>query len=233
MLPPPLRSTEVANIYRRRLGVGDTELGAGQMDDLGELGSLDVLMAWKEYQRKHGGESICTGSASRSCEPRLLMDGSFAGWPVPTFEWSRWYAEQSMAVRVLFSHVNDWADLIVGPLVHRGQLRCNASGASIHTRPADRHSDDATILSQAARTQQHNASRPPIAYVVRGDDAFERVFVNRSSEWHAAVESCISGMDGGLYQDVSECIEGRMAANRFSIHFEAHFLGGDMGVRGD
>jgi hypothetical protein len=65
--------------------------------------------------------------------------------------------------------------------------------------------------------------------VVRGADTFERVFVNRSHEWHAAVQTCVHGMDGGLFQDMSECIEGRMAANTFSIHFEAHFLGGDMG----
>ena len=118
-----MRSPEFAAVYRSRLGVGDAELSPTQRDDLGDMGSLDVLMAWKEYERTHGGESICTRSANRSCEPRLLMDGSFAGWPVPSFNWPDWYAEQSTAVRSLFSHVNDWADSIVGPLVHRGQLR--------------------------------------------------------------------------------------------------------------
>ena len=49
---------------------------------------------------------------------------------------------------------------------------------------------------------------------------FTNVFVNRSHEWAKAVNTCIWHMDGGLYQDVTECIEGRMVVNHFSLHFQ-------------
>ena len=56
---------------------------------------------------------------------------------------------------------------------------------------------------------------------VRGLDAFEHIFVERAAEWHAAVEACMRDLPRALHQDVTECIEGRMAINGFSIHFQA------------
>ena len=162
-------SPAVASIYRARLGVGTAEPSASEAASLGELGSQDVLNAWKAYQRAHPGLTSCTGSARRECEPRLLMDGSFARWPVPPFEWDEWYASQSPAVRRLFSYVHRRADAIVHPLTHRGQLRCNASGTSVHVHPADRHSDDATAANRAS-SRGASRGRPPLPYVVRGLD---------------------------------------------------------------
>ena len=295
-----MRDPDVAEVYRKRLGVGAAQLAPSALADLGDMGSQDVLMAWAKYKKTHGGETMCRSSALHLCEPRLLADGSFANWPVPTFDWREWYDGASPAVQKLFAHVNASTSSIVAPLVHRGQLRCNASGASVHRHPVDGHSDDATPSSIATLARLPAvvreavlADRPPIDNVVRGDGAFEHIFVNRSEEWHAAAQTCVFGLDGGLYQDLSECIEGRMEVrvmagrgrrataaewgvieptwcirllshgppkppstlpapppppapcvvvllpdkslsfvlqvNDFSIHFEAHFLGGDMG----
>ena len=223
---------DVAAIYRRRLGVGTA--APADASDFGEMGSLDVQMAWEAYKRAHHGVTPCLPSATRSCEPQLLLDGSFARWPVPAFEWRSWYDAQSARVRQLLAYVDRFPDQIISPLVHRGQLRCNASGTSVHAYPADGHSDDATPAATAARAADPAvaklaAEHPPVGYVVRGKGAFEHIFVNRSGEWRDAVHTCLYGMDGGLYQDMSECVEGRMVDNRFGIHFEAHFLGGDMG----
>ena len=223
---------DVAAIYRRRLGVGTA--APADASDFGEMGSLDVLMAWEAYKRTHGGLTPCLPSATRACEPRLLLDGSFARWPVPAFDWRTWYGQQSERVQRLLHYVARFPDQIISPLVHRGQLRCNASGTSVHAYPADGHSDDATPAATAARAADPAvaklaAEHPPVEFVVRGKGTFEHIFVNRSGEWRDAVHTCLYGMDGGLYQDMSECVEGRMKANRFGIHFEAHFLGGDMG----
>ena len=81
---------DVAEIYRRRLVVGVGWLTDTEASDIGEMGSLDVLTAWKAYKASHPGQSLCAGSTTRDCSPRLLLDGSFARWPIPRFDWDQW-----------------------------------------------------------------------------------------------------------------------------------------------
>ena len=65
---------------------------------------------------------------------------------------------------------------------------------------------------------------------MRNFGAYEKLLLTpaMTAAWRRAAEVCTTGLDGGLYLDVSECIEGRMAVNDFTTHFLMHFIGGDM-----
>lgn len=63
--------------------------------------------------------------------------------------------------------------------------------------------------------------------MLRFAGAYERTIIRWAEEWRRASSACLQ-LDGGTFLDVSECVEGRMQANEFKLHFKAHFLGGDM-----
>jgi hypothetical protein len=50
-----MQHPKVAELYRRRLGVGTTELAPAERDDLGEMGNTDILLAWQEFTHDHDG----------------------------------------------------------------------------------------------------------------------------------------------------------------------------------
>ena len=162
------------------------------------------------------GFSGCVDTASGRCQMAALADGDFAWWPVTQFNMSSWYASQSESVKALFSelHASGLIDLLVAG--NNGQLRAKPGGAALNESPDRVHRQDAAPSDST-----------PIPYVLRYLTAWETVFANRSDGWNEAVALCVQ-LDGGLFQDASECFEGRMRVNQFHVHFNAHFIGGDM-----
>jgi len=182
------------------------------------VGQAMLKVPYEMDSRAAGSASVhpCDETASGKCQMAALADGDFAWWPVTQFNMTSWYASQSETVRTLFSqlHANGLIDRMTAG--NNGQLRGDPVGNGLNEEPyrvwpQDGAPDDST----------------PIPYVLRSLTAWEDVFTNRSSDWNEAVSLCVQ-LDGGLFQDVSECIEGRMRVNQFQLHFNAHFIGGDM-----
>ena len=187
----------------------DAELTARR---LGQA-TLDVPYEMNANVLNPGG---CEPTPSGRCQMAALADGDFAWWPVGQLDMDAWYASQSKAVQALFSelHVSGFISKLTN--ASQGQLRPKVNGGNMFTKPAP------VYLQEDAPTED-----APIPYVLRYRRAWESVFFNQSDTWNEAVAVCL-GLDDGLYQDVSECIEGRVQANLFRIHFSAHFIGGDM-----
>lgn len=170
-----------------------------------------------EMDRVHSSRSVvpCSETVSGRCQMAALADGDFAWWPVTQFNMSSWYASQSESVQTLFAELYA-SGLIEGMTAsNNGQLRCDPSGRGLNEEPfrvwlQDGAPDEST----------------PIPYVLRYLTAWEAVLTNQSTEWNEAAALCVKL--NGLFQDASECIEGRMRVNQFQLHFNAHFIGGDM-----
>jgi len=186
-------------VLTRRLGAADLELPFYTEHD-----------AWPGATSPFADACIDPGDNTKYCVLAGLADGDFANWPVGQFDVGGWWQQQTAFARERFRTLYESGQMQRYTNISRGQLRVAPTGKSMY---------DTGNLAEADGT---------IPYVLRFKNGWDASYGTETAQtsWNAAVATCLGVK--GLYQDLSECLEGRMAVNQFELHFNAHFIGGDM-----